>query len=73
MFTDWLLKQVNTPGPAGRAAKLAWNEINNGMISRADHGLMKWREHLFKRAGARGDELFKDFLLAYMDYKNEGY
>lgn len=74
MFTEWLLNHLKAPGPVGRAASIAWNEINNGQLPNGEHGLMRWRDHLHKRAGKeKGDALFKDFLLAYMEFKNEGY
>ena len=74
MFTDWLLRNTDSGGATGKAAKLAWNEINNGIVPKGEYGLLYWRKHLQRRLGAeRGDEVFKDFILAYMDFKNEGY
>lgn len=74
MFTEWLLNNQGLANHTGRAAQIVWTEMNNGFVPRGEHGLLYWRDHLVRRAGQqKGDTLFKDFLLAYMDFKNEGY
>lgn len=71
MFTEWLIQQVGIEGPVGRAATIAWNEVNNGMAPRS-LGVMRWRDHLHHRLGPKvGDEVFKDFLEAYFAFNNE--
>lgn len=71
MFTQWLLTQQDMPGAAGRAARIAWAEMNNGMAVREEKGLFWWREHLQRRLGVeKGDEVFKDFMKAYFEFKS---
>ena len=66
MFTEWLLAQRETSGDTGLAGKLAWAEMNNGMVARKDHPLFFWKEH-FEHRGK--PELFRVFLVAYLEYK----
>lgn len=66
MFTEWLLAQRETSGDTGLAGKLAWAEMNNGMVARKDHPLFFWKEH-FEHRGK--PELFRVFLIAYLEYK----
>jgi len=39
MFTEWLLAQRESSGDVGLAGRLAWAEMNNGMVARKDHPL----------------------------------
>ena len=66
MFTEWLLAQRETSGDTGLAGKLAWAEMNNGMVARKDHPLFFWKAH-FEHRGK--PELFRVFLIAYLEYK----
>ncbi len=66
MFTQWLLAQREMSGEVGLAGKLAWAEINNGMVARKDHPLFFWKEH-FEHRGR--PDLFRVFLVAYLEYK----
>lgn len=66
MFTEWLLAQRESSGDTGLAGKLAWAEMNNGMVARKDHPLFFWKEH-FEHRGK--PELFRVFLIAYLEYK----
>jgi hypothetical protein len=66
MFTEWLLAQRETSGEVGLAGKLAWAEMNNGMVARKDHPLFFWKEH-FEHRGK--PDLFRVFLIAYLEYK----
>lgn len=66
MFTEWLLAQRETSGEVGLAGKLAWAEMNNGMVARKDHPLFFWKEH-FEHRGK--PDLFRVFLVAYLEYK----
>jgi hypothetical protein len=66
MFTQWLLAQRESSGDTGLAGKLAWEEMNNGMVARKDHPLFFWKEH-FEHRGK--PELFRVFLVAYLEYK----
>ena len=72
MFTQWLLTQQDAPGATGRAARLAWAEMNNGVVSREEKGLFWWREHFHHRLGVvKGDAVFKDFVEAYFEFTSE--
>jgi hypothetical protein len=53
-------------GEVGLAGKLAWAEINNGMVARKDHPLFFWKEH-FEHRGR--PDLFRLFLVAYLEFK----
>jgi hypothetical protein len=46
MFTQWLLAQREMSGEVGLAGKLAWAEINNGMVARKDHPLFSGKSTL---------------------------
>jgi hypothetical protein len=71
VFTQWLLTQQDMPGATGRAARLAWAEMNNGVVSREEKGLFWWREHFNRRLGPeKGDVVFKDFIEAYFEFKS---
>jgi hypothetical protein len=66
MFTEWLLAQRESSGEVGLAGRLAWAEMNNGMVARKDHPLFFWKEH-FEHRGK--PDLFRVFLIAYLEYK----
>ena len=66
MFTEWLLAQRESSGDVGLAGRLAWAEMNNGMVARKDHPLFFWKEH-FEHRGK--PYLFRVFLIAYLEYK----
>ncbi len=66
MFTEWLLAQREASGEVGLAGRLAWAEMNNGMVARKDHPLFFWKEH-FEHRGK--PDLFRVFLVAYLEYK----
>jgi len=66
MFTEWLLAQRESSGDVGLAGRLAWAEMNNGMVARKDHPLFFWKEH-FEHRGK--PDLFRVFLIAYLEYK----
>lgn len=71
MFTEWLLRQQDRKDNVGKAARLAWSEINNGHALMRDHGIFYWRDHLVRRAGvAKGMGLYADFVAAYYAYKD---